>query len=270
MAYFCDVGVETVPDDVLTALEYLRRNFPFAYHHSYVEPPLILVSQVYALVEDRTLVDRRIRELIERRRIVVFDIPAAGVNERALLFLEDYRAAVLALVPPTATSAEDDTGAAPTKRRRRDAESGDDGAAILSVFAESVIPSLTSSTITDAALINAFTADQRTANLSADAVRAAVIGFGLIVRHRTIGTYYVTAPHTSHIIGDVLAGRQALSALIRRRRSRQIGVDQLQSVNGGRLAKSQRGTKWTLLDMIGTRRIHIQQTDRARIVTLAS
>ena len=262
-------GVEAVPDDVLTALEYLRRNFPFAYHHSYVEPPLILVSQVYALVEDRTLVDRRIRELIERRRIVVFDIPATGINERALLFIEDYRAAVLALVPTTATAADADTGA-PTKRRRRDAESVDDGAAILSVFAESVIPSLTSSIITDAALLTAFTADERTATLSADAVRAAVIGFGLIVRHRTSGTYYVAAPHTSHIIGDVLAGRQALSALIRRRRSRQIGVDQLQSVNGGRLAKSQRGTKWTLLDMIGTRRIHIQQTDRARIVTLAS
>jgi len=55
-------GDEDAPDDVMAALALLRAQFPAAGRAAGMGP-LMLKSQLYALVPDRTLVDRRIDEL---------------------------------------------------------------------------------------------------------------------------------------------------------------------------------------------------------------
>ena len=55
-------GDDDAPDDVLAALALLRAQFPAAGRAAGMGP-LMLKSQLYALVPDRTLVDRRIDEL---------------------------------------------------------------------------------------------------------------------------------------------------------------------------------------------------------------
>jgi len=57
-----EVGDEDAPDDVMAALALLRAQFPAAGRAAGMGP-LMLKSQLYALVPDRTLVDRRIDEL---------------------------------------------------------------------------------------------------------------------------------------------------------------------------------------------------------------
>ena len=89
----------SLPSDVSVAFDYLLHTFPFSPPTpGFLEPRVLLVSQLYALIADRTAVDI---DLVRRRQegsIVVQRVAALGVDEYALITTDEYRQVVHSII----------------------------------------------------------------------------------------------------------------------------------------------------------------------------
>ena len=81
------------------AFDYLIRTFPFAPPiPGYLEPRLVLVSQLYALVHDRTAVDVEVSARRRAGSVRVMKVTALGLDEHALVRTEEYREIVQSVI----------------------------------------------------------------------------------------------------------------------------------------------------------------------------
>ena len=83
-----------LPSDTLAALQLLRAQFPTAPGCASL-PRLALVSQVYALVADRTAADRALSSLVAAGTLRRFRL-CTGRDEYALMFADEYNSLVAA------------------------------------------------------------------------------------------------------------------------------------------------------------------------------
>jgi hypothetical protein len=69
-----DTGLDAddVPDDALVALQLLREQFPQSDGLAAGVHPVILVSQIYSLVRDRTAVDRQLDKAMRLQEVRIF------------------------------------------------------------------------------------------------------------------------------------------------------------------------------------------------------
>lgn len=86
---------QVVPSDTHIALMALRADWP---GDSVAElsrlPPIVLVSQLYALVADRAAVDREVDAMRAANVIRYLKLPASGEEEHAVVLTDDLRSAV--------------------------------------------------------------------------------------------------------------------------------------------------------------------------------
>ena len=79
------------PSDVDAAITYLLTSFPFQPPHPYyIEPRTVLVSQLYAIVADRTAVDREVDRRRRAGEVRVMRCVQLGVDEYAMMTTADY------------------------------------------------------------------------------------------------------------------------------------------------------------------------------------
>ncbi|DBA77673.1 TPA: hypothetical protein ACH3X2_008375 [Trebouxia sp. C0005] len=86
------IYMQQAATDTLLALQLLRSQFPAKAREVIV--PFMLRSQLYSLVDDRTLVDRELDELRRDRVVRVLKLPTAP-DDYAFMLSEDYATAVL-------------------------------------------------------------------------------------------------------------------------------------------------------------------------------
>jgi hypothetical protein len=80
-----------VPNDTLVALELLRKQFPQTPAAGTF--PVVLVSQIYSLVKDRTAVDRDLDKAVRRQQLRLFRwVKVACISCAELLQSALYRA----------------------------------------------------------------------------------------------------------------------------------------------------------------------------------
>ena len=81
------------------AFDYLIRTFPFSPPvPGYLEPRVILVHQLYALVHDRTAVDVDLAQRRQSGSIIVMRVTALGLDDYALMRVEEYREIVDSMI----------------------------------------------------------------------------------------------------------------------------------------------------------------------------
>jgi hypothetical protein len=87
------------PSDVEVGVSYLLSSFPFSPPTpGFIEPRLILVNQLYAIVHDRTKVDVELSRLRQDGSIRMARMTALGVDDYAFMLTADYVSIVQSII----------------------------------------------------------------------------------------------------------------------------------------------------------------------------
>ena len=87
------------PSDVSVAIDYLIRTFPFGPPlPGFLEPRLLLVNQLYAIVHDHTAVDVELAARSRAGSIVMMRMRALGVDDFGFVRVEEYREIVESMI----------------------------------------------------------------------------------------------------------------------------------------------------------------------------
>jgi hypothetical protein len=196
------LACDSVPSDVVAALRLLQAQFPRHLPTCASLPPVLLLTQLYSLVADRTAVDKETHALVASGTLRVLRL-TTGSDERGFLFAEDYAA----LVDTAAAACAHDT----------------DAAAVLHAFKCAVLPACTGAT---AALgrVEAALADAAPCS-PPDAQLRVVMTHGFMVRGEVASraqppVLYFTAPQMGAFQRSLLAGRAAILRFLARKPQR--------------------------------------------------
>ena len=198
-----DDDLACVPSDVVAALRLLQAQFPRTSPGCASLPTVLLLTQLYSLVADRTVVDRETHALVASGTLRVLRL-TTGHDERGFLFADDYAALVDA-----ATSAPS-----------YDA----DAAAVLQAFKSAVLPACTGATLALKRL-EAVLADAAPASCPRDAQLRVVMTHGFLVRGEVASqsqppVLYFTAPQLGAFQRSLIAGRAAILRFLARKPQR--------------------------------------------------
>lgn len=136
--------------DVLAALQVLKSEFPKAALAA-GQAPLMLKSQLYTIVTDRTAVDRQLEALRLRNEVRSFKLASGQGDEYAFMFTSDYAVAVKhAAALLSATTSHSRAGSA----ARRTATASATASEVADCFLTSVVPRCCEVSITRCQLLS--------------------------------------------------------------------------------------------------------------------
>lgn len=169
-----------VPSDTLAALQLLRRQFPRGGLCDAL-PRLLLTSQLYCLVADRSAVDRELAALARSGVVRRFKL-ASGRDDFAFLFADDYAALV--------ADARDHAAARGAHPHAL--------AASFDAFATRVLPACPDAATVAAAALRALLRTPALPERAVDDALAALMSAGLVTRAMTPGAdaFLFSAPGT--------------------------------------------------------------------------
>ena len=198
-----DDDLSSVPSDVVAALRLLQAQFPRTSPGCAALPPVLLLTQLYSLVADRTAVDRETHALVASGTLRVLKL-TTGHDERGFLFADDYAA----LVDAAASAPSHDA----------------DAAAVLQAFKTAVLPACNGATLALKRL-EAVLADAAPASCPRDAQLRVVMTHGFLVRgqvasHSQPPVLYFTAPQLGAFQRSLIAGRAAILRFLARKPQR--------------------------------------------------
>lgn len=192
-----------VPSDVEAALHLLQVQFPRHAPGCSSLPPVLLLTQLYSLVADRTAVDRETHALVAAGKLRVLKL-TTGHDERGFLFADDYAA----LVDAAAGASSHDV----------------DATAVLQAFKASVLPACTGATVALKRLEAALAA-AAPPSCPCDAHLRVVMTHGFLVRGPAVSqaqppVLYFTAPQMGAFQRSLVAGRAAILRFLARKPQR--------------------------------------------------
>jgi serine/threonine-protein kinase 19 len=197
---------DVVPSDTLAALLLLRAQFP----PSASLPRLLLTSQLYNILADRTATDRELARLAAAGAVRRFKL-ATGRDEYAFMLASDYAAAV---------------DAAGSAAERAAAASG----AAFSAFKLNVLPECPGTHVAATELTRLLAGPGGLGEEGAMAALSRLLNAGLIARAMESGahTYVFAAPGAGPFQRALQAARTTLRAALRRRPRRQMVRSELE------------------------------------------
>eukprot|EP00899_Mesostigma_viride_P006834 jgi/Mesvir1/16151/Mv08422-RA.1 len=221
-----------VPSDIMACLTLLRQQFPPL--SSVSVPPLILCTQVYSVLGDRTTADRDMEELRHQGRLRRFKL-SSGKSDYAVVFTDDY---VQQVLREKARAVAKGTSALQQ-----------DAAAVFDWFISCVLPQCTDVSISEDELARLLTHAQGDAPVSRDGVLM-LLRHGLLVRQLAgTGLYWFGIPNIGQVLKSIIQGRHEVIGLVSKRRRKEILQAELEKKP---LHQSVLGMRFHLRDLLGS------------------
>ncbi|KAK9830141.1 hypothetical protein WJX72_009964 [[Myrmecia] bisecta] len=242
-----DWDAADVPNDTMVALQLLRAQFPAK---ATVEP-VMLRSQLYTLVKDRTSVDRQLDELRQSGAVRMFKLPAT-VDEYAFMFAADYMAMV---------------GRA--RQELQDRSSSEGMLAVLEWFVQRVLPRCTTINISHGDLLRLLTSDKRGRRLH-DTVTGDHVGLllncGLLTKHvKEADTFWFAVPQIGRVVTSLVRGRKEILGMLSRKRYPEVFVKDLEK---RKLQYSILDPRFHIRDLVGSGALAQMETTSGLLLRL--
>lgn len=219
---------DALPSDVELGLQVLRTQFP-EFRKSKVSVPVILMNQLYAIVSDRTQVDRELDQLKRKGEIRSFKVHLK-TNEFAVLFVEDYRAQIAA-------------------ERRQLVGNQKEDSPIFGTFVNTVLPATQSDEyIPKERLVELLFAGQ-----PADEEQIMVlVNAGVLIRDMRVEVegegFWFSVPNIGAFMKCCVKGRQEVIAILKRQKHKELLQEDLEKK---RLRYSSLGPLFHIRDLVG-------------------
>ncbi|KAL0033609.1 hypothetical protein WJX79_007484 [Trebouxia sp. C0005] len=225
------IYMQQAATDTLLALQLLRSQFPAKAREVIV--PFMLRSQLYSLVDDRTLVDRELDELRRDRVVRVLKLPTAP-DDYAFMLSEDYATAVLQ-----------------QQHLMQEAGTPVEQLQVFSWFRERVLARCPDNSITHHDVLRQLSADRK--HKRRDEVTeqhiSLLLNCGLLTRHLTQkDTYWFALAGIGPLIKSLVKGRKDLLGMLSRRRYPEMFVKELEQK---KLSQSLLDSRFHIRDLIG-------------------
>ncbi|GAQ90379.1 hypothetical protein KFL_006330060 [Klebsormidium nitens] len=233
------------PSDVLAAIQLLHSQFPKVRKKVDVLP-VILRTQVYSIVKNRTDVDREAEVLKHRRRIRLFKLVTSG-DDYAIMLWDDYTAQVRQAQAQAAS------------------KSPPEHVVVFDWFLESVLPGHVEVGISHALLWRLLSGPGR------PPVReyhvSLLLQAGLLVRQLADSTaFWFAIPNVGLLVKSVVQGRKELIGYLSRRKYREMLHTELSRKN---LRYSILGMRFHLRDLLGSGKAFTVSTTVGPLIRLA-
>ncbi|XP_017715058.1 PREDICTED: serine/threonine-protein kinase 19 isoform X2 [Rhinopithecus bieti] len=219
------------PGSARAAVSELMQLFPRGLFEDAL-PPIVLRSQVYSLVPDRTVADRQLKELQEQREIRIvqlgFDLDAHGI-----IFTEDYRTRVLK------------------------ACDGRPYAGAVQKFLASVLPACGDLS---------FQQDQMTQTFGfRDSEITHLVNAGVLTV-RDAGSWWLAVPGAGRFIKYFVKGRQAVLGMVRKAKYRELLLSELLGRRAPAVVRL--GLTYHVHDLIGAQLVDCISTTSGTLLRL--
>lgn len=193
----------------------------------------MLCSQLYSLVDDRTLVDRELDELRRDRVVRVLKLPTAP-DDYAFMLSDDYAAAVQH-----------------QQQLMQEAGTPPEHLQVFVWFSQRVLARCSDNSITHHDLIKQLAADRK--HKRRDEVTeqhvSLLLNCGLLTRHTTQkDTYWFALAGIGPLIKSLIKGRKDLIGMLSRRRYPEMFIKELEQK---KLGQSLLDTRFHIRDLIG-------------------
>ncbi|BDA45346.1 Serine/threonine-protein kinase 19 [Coccomyxa sp. Obi] len=229
-----------LPNDTLAAVLALRAQFPSGWSRDV--PPLVLKSQIYSIVKDRTIVDRQLDELRLQNKLRLFKLLTLH-DGYAYLPTDDYQGIIARI-----TQLQQEKGTA------------ENVLAALQWYQQRVLPSCTGIDISHADLIWHLSRDDRGSEAHERVTEAHIsllLHVGLLTRHSVPDRFLFAVPNAGPIVKGIIAGRKELLGMLTRRRHPEMFVKELEKK---KLNSSPLGMRWHIRDLVGSGALMQTQT----------
>mmetsp|Transcript_49530 Transcript_49530/g.94638 ORF Transcript_49530/g.94638 Transcript_49530/m.94638 type:complete len:316 (+) Transcript_49530:387-1334(+) len=256
-----DELAQGVPSDTLVGLQVLKSQFPKLDKVEVV--PLMLRSQLYSIVRDRTEVDRQLDQLRCRRVVRFFQLPTAA-DDCAVVFTQDYDAQVDSL-----------------KARATKQGAPSSHVAVFDWFRNKLLPACPEVSITQGELEGHMAlAEQRRfdqppvdAHVPWDKQVSLLVRAGLLARQISSGTtgagesFWFSIPNVGFISKCLMKGRAELQNLLTRRRYQEILEKELEK---RKMTASALGIRFHVRDLVGSLKIERVSTTCGNVLRLCT
>ncbi|CAD7700987.1 unnamed protein product [Ostreobium quekettii] len=234
-----DDGDADVPCDTLAAILLLKSQFPkFASAHVH---PVVLKSQLYSIVTDRTIVDRELDSLRHSHKIRWLRLPF-GTDEYAVVVMEDYHEEIN-----------------DAKRRHCSTAENEHAGRVFDCFKEQILSSVVDVKVSHADLLNLLQcwSDSTPDQPVEEEQISALLGAGLLTRMTTarLQGYHFAVPSAGHVVASITKGRRELIGLFKKRRNSEIAEKELFS-GKYKLKQSKLGVRFHTRDLVGKGILH--------------
>lgn len=226
-----DDDCEDVPNDTLATILSLRSQFK-CFDRTGQLPPVVLKSQLYSVLSDRTNADRDLDELRRTNKVRLFKL-ATGSDDHGILTTDDYRSLVVES-PQRVNSKEVDA-----KRT-------------LEWFGNQVLASCWNVTVTMGQLSDMFSKSQaaRSSLPSMDSMISTLLQSGVLCRHTEVdGAYLFCIPSLGPVVRSIVKGRSELIGIFKRRACNDMSDRQLYETI--KLRQSVLGVQFHVRDLLG-------------------
>ncbi|KAH7288881.1 hypothetical protein KP509_31G048200 [Ceratopteris richardii] len=232
----------TVPSDTAVALRMIHGQFPKIDKVSV--PPFVLISQVYSIVKDRTLVDRELEVMKQDKDVRVFKL-STGQDDFAIMFFDDYVSQVNAI------------------KSRLDGKHPSEDLVIFDWYINHILPIHMDAGITDFHLESILSGvghqiQERHISL--------LIKAGLLVRQLAHErSYWLAIPNIGSLLKSLSQGRKELLSLLNRRQYKEVLLSILEKK---KLRMSQLDMRFHVRDLLGSGQLFLSHTPAGILVRI--
>ncbi|XP_070580801.1 inactive serine/threonine-protein kinase 19-like isoform X2 [Ptychodera flava] len=225
----CSISNQDLPNDTKAALLYIKTLYHIESFDSRI-PHIILKHQVYGVVRNKTLVDRQLGQLKEKKEIKMFKL-GATIDEYCIVFTEDYKQHVLRQLP---------------------------GNPVVDKFLETAVEKCCDVSLNKAAMIDEF--------LFTDDEITQLVNAGLLTV-RDIGSWWMAIPGAGIFMKSFTKGRETLLRTIRKAKYQEILQQELEERK--LIAVKKLGMTYHMLDIIGAEFVTRIQTTSGWLLRLS-
>ncbi|CAL5228660.1 g11830 [Coccomyxa viridis] len=229
-----ELTADAIPCDTLAAILLLKSQFPSLASKNTV--PFALRSQLYTIVNDRTIVDRELDTLRLQNTLRVVKLTSMQ-DEYAYLLTEDYVALISRII-----TEQEEKGTLP------EVLSG------LATFGDILLPDKTGIDISHDDLLrhlqNASGDGKEVNRKVVEAQLSLLLNVGLLTRHTASRDRYLFAmPNAGPLVRAIVAGRKEVMGILSRRRHPEMFVKELEKK---KLRDSRMGMQFHIRDLLGS------------------
>ncbi|XP_041364570.1 serine/threonine-protein kinase 19-like [Gigantopelta aegis] len=226
------VDMNSMPNDTLAALLYMKKLFPMEKFDDRI-PPIVLKHQLYSIVKNRTIVDKQINDLKESGEIKVIKL-GAEPNELSIVFSRDYEVHVDSVMRDVGVHKH-----------------------IIEKFLSRVVKNCRDVCLDRETLMKDYRfKDEEVTQL----VRASVLTV------RDVGSWWLAIPNAGIFIKNFVRGRKAMLMMIKKSKYREVLQKDLEQRRWPKMAKL--GVMYHIHDVIGADLVENIQTTSGKLLRL--
>jgi len=200
-------------------------------HHVFPNtPPIVLVSQLYSSVKNRTDVDRELDQLKQLGSVRIFKL-LSGKNDYAIVTKEDY---VMGIKKCLLQLQQEQKQEQEKKQEWNEKEKQLNYADIFDRFIEKVLPSYTDVQIHKTTLLallfnhkeTVSSLDKNKVDPEEEAAITVLVNAGLFLLHE-ISNFWFCIPHSGSFIAALIKGRKEIISVLKRQKFKELLLSDL-------------------------------------------